>query len=195
MNARPDAVERYLTRLGKALQGADPAERDEILSDIRSLIQEHLETAERSQDTLEAVLARLGPPEALAEAYRMEGMLARAAHSTAPLQLLKAAFAGALAGIRGFFVAIGLFIGYLLSIGCFAVGILKPFLPAQTGLWLGPDQFFFGVSNPHSGVHDVLGWWAIPVGFFLGLLFYVLTTRLARWFFGSRAKALARKLP
>lgn len=194
MNTRPDTIERYLSRLGKALQGADPAEREEILSDIRSLIQEHLDAAERSQAAVDTVLARLGSPEALAEAYRMEGLLARAAHSYAPLLLLKAAFGWALMGIRGFLIAIVLFTGYLMSIGCFAVGILKPFLPAQTGLWLGPGQFFFGFVDPHPGVREVLGWWAIPVGLILGLLFYVGTTRLARWFFATRAKALALKL-
>lgn len=194
MNAHLDSTERYLSRLGKALQGADPAERDEILSDIRSLIQEHLDTAERSQAAVDAVLARLGPPEALAEAYRMEGMLARAAHSNAPLLLLKAAFGWALVGIRGFLVAIVLFTGYSMSIACFAVGVLKSFLPAQIGLWLGPGVFTFGFEVPQPGVHEVLGWWAIPVGILLGLLFYVLTTRLARWFFRSRAKTLARQL-
>ena len=81
MNASPDPVERYLVRLKKALQGATPEEQEEILSDINSLIQEHLDTAERSQVAVETILQRLGPPEALADSYRMEGLLSRAAHS------------------------------------------------------------------------------------------------------------------
>ncbi len=70
MNATPDAVERYLLHLKKALRGAAPAEQEEILSDIRSLISEHLETADRSATAVEAVLERLYAGLERADHYR-----------------------------------------------------------------------------------------------------------------------------
>ncbi len=188
MNATPDAVERYLLHLKKALRGAAPAEQEEILSDIRSLISEHLETADRSATAVEAVLERLGPPEALAEAYRTEGLLAQAAHSTAPSVLVRAALRSAAHGVLGFLTALVVFIGYTLSLGFTVVAIMKPFAPETTGLWVGNGNFFFGsLVGPHAqGTREVLGYWTIPVAGLLALLSFILTTRLARWFFRLR---------
>jgi hypothetical protein len=194
MNATPESVERYLERLKKALHGADPKEQEEILSDIRSLISEHLETAERSQAAADAVLQRLGPPEALAEAYRMEGLLAQAAHSSAPLVILKATLRWAMEGVLGFITAMVVFIGYTLSLGFASIAVLKPIFPADTGLWVGPGVFFFGMGRPHpNGVSEVLGYWVIPVSILLALASFVLTTRLTRWFIQRRAQVFPLK--
>jgi len=190
MTTPPDAVERYLLRLKKALREADPAEQEEILSDIRSLISEHLETADRSATAVDMVLQRLGPPEALAEAYRTEGLLAQAAHSTAPTVLIRAALRSAAHGVLGFLTAFVVFIGYTLSLGFAIVAILKPFAPETTGLWVGEGKFYFGtfVGLPTTGIHEVLGYWAIPVAGLLALLSFILTTRLARWCFRLRLR-------
>ncbi len=194
MNATPDAVERYLERLKKALHGADPKEQEEILSDIRSLISEHLDTAERSTATVDAVLKRLGPPEALANAYRMEGLLAEAAHSSAPLLIVKATLRWALEGILGFVAAMIVFIGYSMAVAFLAVAVLKPIFPADTGLWVGGGSFTFGMINPHpTSVHELLGYWIIPVGILLALASFVLTTRLTRWFIQRRSQIFPLK--
>ena len=71
-------TEEYLSRLSTALGAVSPAERAEIVSDIRSLVAERL--AEQGS-AIDAVLARLGSPETLAAAYRTEGLLTAAAKS------------------------------------------------------------------------------------------------------------------
>ena len=187
MNATPEPVERYLTRLKKALQGTTPEEQAEILSDIRSLIQEHLDTAERSHSTVEIVLKRLGPPEALADAYRVEGLLSRAAHSSAPVLLATAVLRWAMSGLYGFITALVAFAGYGLVFIFLISAVLKIAMPLDTGVWVGPDFFEVGSITPTPpGVREVLGYWMVPLCLLLTLSSYVLTNYVVRWLIRHR---------
>ena len=195
MNTNPEPVERYLARLKKSLHGASAEEEEEIISDIRSLIQERLDGVERSQAAVESILQSLGPPEALADAYRMEGMLSQAANSLAPLLLARTALRWAFVGGRGFLTALTVFFGYAVALGFFLTALMKPIFPDRTGLWVGSGTFTFGFMDSRQGGREVLGYWTIPVGILLGLLSFALTSLLARWFFrhhvrASHAKAL-----
>lgn len=183
-------AERYLARLKKALAGIHSEEREEILTDIRSLIQEKLEAAKASGEPIEGILARLGPPEALADAYRLEGLLSEAANSSAPVVILKAALRWALVGVGGMGASIVLLTGYAMAIGFIIVAILKPLYPNQAGLWWeGGVRLTFGFLDTHGpAVHELLGYWSIPFGIVMGVILYVLTTRFARWLI-RRARA------
>lgn len=184
MTSSVPPVEQYLHRLRRALREVGGAEREEILSDIRSHILERTAARPGSEP---AVLEALGTPEALAEAYRMEGLLSAAAHTTRPGVLVRAALRWALTGVLGFFTALVVFVGYALSLGMAAVALLKPFMADRAGLWVGRRSFFFGFARPGSpDLTEVLGWWIIPVASFLAVLFFMLTTRAARWLFQRR---------
>lgn len=188
MNRHSDPIERYLAQLKKALHGASAEEQEEILSDIRSLIQEHVE---EGGETVDAVLARLGPAEALADNYRVEGLLVRAAYSSAPLDLIRAACRWSVRGLIGFATAALVFYGYLMGLAFLAVAILKPFLPANTGFFTGKDVFFYGfIDSGHEPIREHLrehlGYWIIPVSIVLSLFCFIATTRLARWIIRRR---------
>lgn len=187
MNLNFDPVERYLARFKKSLHGVHAEAQEEILSDIRSLIQEHLD----GKTTVEAVLQRLGPPEALADAYHMEGLLSQAAYSSSPLLLIKAALRGACTGMRGFITALTVFMGYAISVICFLVSLVKTTIPKETRLWVGPKtlQLGFMKTPPPAGAWDVLGTWTTPVGCLFALLCFVLTTLLARWFIRNHVRS------
>ena len=64
-------VERYLSRLADGLKLMPPADREEVIRDIRS----HIAEAAASGTSLDSVLATLGPADARARAYAVELVL------------------------------------------------------------------------------------------------------------------------
>lgn len=61
-------VERYLTALDAALTSLAPAEREEVVAEIR----QHIADATAAGKPIDTVLAALGPVDALARAYQLE---------------------------------------------------------------------------------------------------------------------------
>ncbi len=183
MTSLPASVDLYLARLCRALGEADPGEKDEIVSDIRCLIQEHVEVGGES---VAAVLSRLGPAEALADSYRVEGLLSRAAHGSGPLDLIRAACRWSLRGLMGFATAALVFYGYLTGLAFLVVALVKPFLPAKTGLFVGHGLFLYGIDPGSWSERELLGYWIIPISIAISLFCFVLTTRLARWIIRRR---------
>jgi uncharacterized membrane protein len=71
MSETHPVIERYLTRLNESLLTLPPADRQEILHDIRG----HLVEATAGARSLESTLEALGPADALGRAYTVELML------------------------------------------------------------------------------------------------------------------------
>lgn len=173
----------YLARLQAALTGVTLAEREDIVEEIRMHIRERSGNGEGG---VEETLARLGPAEELAQQYRTGLLLQRAGHSISPLLILRATLRWARTGIEGsivFFIAL---FGYVMGGGFLLLALLKPLFPARSGLWVGPGVFDFSFhmglmpDYPSTSVHEVLGWWFIPVCLVIGSLTLALTTRLIR---------------
>jgi uncharacterized membrane protein len=179
-------VNNYLVRLRAALTGMTVSEREDIVEEIRMHIRERLSDP---QCSLERVLAGLGAPEALAQQYRTGLLVQRAQKSRSPFVILRAALRWAATGVEGFVVFVIALIGYAAGVGFLLFALMKPFFPANTGLWVGPDQFAFNfrmgatMTNPASPVHEVLGWWLIPVCLVIGSLSLLLTTKLIQFLF------------
>ena len=184
MTSTDTQVNDYLARLRKALGGMTLAEREDIVQEI----QVHI--CERSSDpqvSIEEILAGLGPADELAQQYRTGLLVQKARHSISPLTILRATLRWATTGVEGFAVFIVAIVGYMSGIAFLLLALLKPFLPKYTGLWVGPGEFSFSVrmgatmTNPASPVHEVLGWWLIPVCLILGSLSLVATTKLIQF--------------
>jgi hypothetical protein len=66
-----------------------------------------------------------------------------------------------------------------------AVGLLKPFVPFELGLWVGGGNFYVGPGSRDPQVREVLGWWGVPVLAASGVLLFWITSRamraLVRW--------------
>jgi len=182
-------IERYLLRLRTALGRMPDAEKAEILSDIRSHIEERLADATSGQAGIVAgTIEALGDPDTLAASYRRERLMAHAAASAGPAALLSATFQWALTGLRGFVAFLALLLGYSAGIAFLACAVLKPFLPNQVGLWVDHPGFSLGVASPDwHPARELLGWWIIPIGFTVGPLFLIWTTRLVQWLLRRRA--------
>jgi HAAS len=176
----------YLARLRAALTGMTVSEREDIVEEIQMHIRERLSDPHSS---LDAVLVGLGPADELAQQYRTGLLVQRAQSSISPVVILRAALRWATTGVEGFIVFVIALTGYATGISFLLLALMKPFFPANTGLWVGPDQFNFSfrmgatMKNPASPVHEVLGWWLVPVCLVIGSLSLVLTTKLIQFLF------------
>ncbi len=176
-----DRMERYLLRFRLALGNTPEAEKKEIVSDIRCHIAERVDESDQTAvEALTQTLDALGSPESLAQIYRAEGLLNRAAAGSSPWLLVRATFVWALTGIEGLFALLALFVGYATALSFLACAVLKPIFPDHVGVWVDPPLFTFGViySPP---ARELLGYWIIPIALVIGVSLLVLTTRCGRW--------------
>lgn len=149
----------WLDRLGWALGNLTPVERDEIVRETRSHIEERLALG----GSLQQVLRDFGPAERHArqfvdevEAYealgsQRAGLMARFIFNRAHRNF---AAAGALLLL--------LLLGTLGGIALMMVG-LEILDPAHTGLWVGGGAVFLGILDEPVGARELLGLWLFPV--------------------------------
>jgi uncharacterized membrane protein len=174
----------YLARLRAALTGMTLAEREDIVEELRMHIRERCGDP---QTSVEAILAGLGPADELAQQYRTGLLVQKASHSISPVLLLRATLRWATTGVEGFLVFVIALCGYGMGVGFVLLALLKPFFPRNTGLWAGPGEFSFSfrmgatMTNPSSPVHELLGWWLIPVCLVIGSLSLAGTTKLIQF--------------
>jgi uncharacterized membrane protein len=174
----------YLARLRAALTGMTLAEREDIVEEIRMHIRERREDP---QTTVEEILAGLGPADDLAQQYRTGLLVQKARQSISPLVILRATLRWAATGVEGCLVCTIALWGYGMGVAFLLLALLKPFFPNHTGLWVGPGVFDFSfrmgatMTNPASPVHEVLGWWLIPVCLVIGALSLACTTKLIQF--------------
>ena len=169
-------INSYLTALRLHLGPLAIADREEIAREIGAHVRD---SAEESGSTIEMVLARLGPAEALAAQYRDGLLIRQASRSISPLVLLRAALRLATKGALGIVVFfLGLF-GYALGGGLALTALIKPILPANTGMWvenghLASSGVLFPPPAPPA--HEVLGLLYIPLALSAGSLILLVTT-------------------
>jgi uncharacterized membrane protein len=173
-------IENYLTALRLRLGPLTIGEREEIVREITAHIRD---SAEESGSSVESVLARLGPAEALAAQYRDGQLIRRASRSFSPLVLLRGAMRLATKGVSGVFVFFCAVFGYAFGAGFVLVAFAKMIVPAHAGAWVqdgnlvSAGAFLYDVP-PQA--HEVLGMWIIPLGLMLGSLTILLTSFLIR---------------
>jgi hypothetical protein len=171
-------IEVYIARLRTALSGFSVREREDIVEEIRAHI---MDRAAEPGRTVEDTIARLGPAEELAKDYRSGALVRRARSSFSPWTVLRATFRWAMTGVHGFTVFILALLGYGMGTALVVSGLLKPLLPEETGLWIGPDVFQIGFRPEHSpDVHEMLGPWFTQIALALGVLFFIVTTMIVR---------------
>ena len=183
-------IENYLNRLESALRGVSPESKGDILREIRAHIMDSADHSADQAGAVDRVLRLLGTPEELAARYSAECQLERASRSFSPWLLLRTCWQWAKLGIKGtlaFFV--GLF-GYGMALGFTGAVFLKPFMPSQVGMWIGPEGFNIGVPNHPEKMHELLGNYFVPVIAVAAFLVAIGTTHLLRWMMRKRAPGL-----
>lgn len=182
-------LEAYLNELNAGLRGVPEGERSEIVAELRSHVRDSAGN-ELDEIAVVAALERLGSPTELASLYRTQTMLTRAGNSPSSWLLFRSLFRWATMSVAGFFIFLGLLIGYVITACFFLAALVKPFAPDRVGLWWLPGSGqdgelslrigFFTSPSPPQGT-ELLGWWIVPLGLMLGALACWLTPRFGRW--------------
>jgi uncharacterized membrane protein len=173
----------FLRKLRQGLTSLTPAEQDDIIAELRS----HL--LDRQSQGEEDPLAGFQTPEALAAEFVSEHALRGALSQGTSWALGRALLIAARDSIVGLAVLFPLLLLQLVALGVLVIAVLKPFMPDKIGVWAGAGNFVVGTSNGNPAVHEVLGWWALPVLTIAGMLLFWLCNRamisLVRWRLGS----------
>lgn len=181
-------VNGYLFVLERSLKTFLPSDvvRDAV-REIESHLRERVASADgapNEREVLERILAELGPPLRVAQAYSAERTIDEAVTTGRFVPIVRAVGHLALTTVSGFFAALGLFIGYVVAFAFVACAVLKPIFPNNVGI-----QYVHGIPIGVAAQFPVApgtvlggGYWMIPVSLFLGLGIFVLTHRGARRF-------------
>jgi uncharacterized membrane protein len=181
-------INGYLFVLERSLKTFLPADvaRDAV-REIESHLRERVLSADgapNERDALEKILAELGPPLRVAQAYSTERTIDEAVTTGRFVPMLRAVGHLALTTVTGFFAALGLLVGYLVSFAFVAIAVLKPIFPNNVGV-VFMRGFPIGVGAQFPVPPGTVlggGYWVIPVSLFLGLSIFVAMQRGARRF-------------
>ncbi|MEX1128068.1 MAG: hypothetical protein WEB50_05860, partial [Vicinamibacterales bacterium] len=177
-------LERSLRASASATLAADAVR--EVESHIRERVAES-PGMPNEREALEGILLRLGSPATVARAYSLEMIMDEAAVGGRIVAVLRSLFHAAATGVRGFFIALLLFLGYASGAAFVSLAVLKPIFPNNIGLWLHEGFSLGGQFPAPPGVTPLGGYWVIPICLFVGLLLLIATHKLARrWVAGLR---------
>jgi len=179
-------VNGYLFVLERSLKTFLPGDvvRDAV-REIESHLRERIAAASAApneREVLEKILAELGPPLRVAQAYSAERTIDEAVATGRFVPMIRAIWHLAISTVVGFFAALGLLVGYFIGVAWAAVAVIKAFFPENAGI-----QFVNGIpigpaaQFPVSPGTDLRGgYWVIPLALTIGLGILVVTQRCAR---------------
>ncbi|MGD0786504.1 MAG: DUF1700 domain-containing protein [Terracidiphilus sp.] len=178
-------VDAYLAALRKQLRELMDEDVNDIVAEIRAHILDKT-SGEAAGDSVSSTLAALGTPEELAARYRTEELLERARMSRSPKFLLRSVLRWAALSIVGLLVFTISVVGYLIGGWLSILGVLKLINPHNTGIYgqfsdTSSSLSFQSGGPPAPGVHELLGWWLLPIGLILGPVLFFYTFRFDLW--------------
>lgn len=194
-------IEDYLATLRQGLRGLKREDAREIVDELRShIVDKASASGAVTLAGVEAALQGLGSPGRLASQYLSDQLLPRADASRSPVRILSLLFRWAAISIAGFFVLVASVVGYFLGASFLLCALLKTIHPKTAGLWFYSDaagnpnySLRLGFSAPPPAARELLGWWIIPAGLFLGCLLVLGTSQFAVWC--ARSYRKRRRLP
>jgi uncharacterized membrane protein len=170
-------IRGYLFMLDRSLRSSLPrdAARDAV-REVERHIAARIEQTDAAGDerlAVERILAELGTPLRVAQAYSTDRTLDEAVLTGKLLPILRSIANVAVATVLGFVAALILFTGYLGGAALFAIGVLKPFFPNNVGIWTvnGPGSLPTSLGIQTSPTELPAGGnWVILIGVGGGLL-------------------------
>ncbi len=188
MNRPSNTADEFLRKVRQGLASLPTVEQEEIVAELRS----HL--LERQSQGNPDPLAGFETPERLAAEFVAEYSLRGALAQGTSWALGKALFTAARDSVLGLLVLMPLVLLQVSALLVLLTAVLKPFVPGKVGLWVGNGNFYVGVDQQLAGVHEVLGWWGIPVLAVTGVLLFWVSNRamlaLVRWRLRSARQSL-----
>ena len=187
-------VNGYLFVLERSLRSFLPPEvvRDAV-REIESHLRERVASADgarNERDALEKILAELGPPLRVAQAYSAERTIDEAVVTGRMVPMARAVWQLALKTFVGSAVATGLFSAYAAGIAFLSIAVLKPIFPNNVGLIVrsGGLPTFGGLFPLPPGATVYGGYWVIPVSIACGVAVLVLTHTATRRYLAAWRK-------
>lgn len=176
-------VDRYLAALANQLAGLPAEDVEEVLRELRGHIAERIAESGSDQNRapVEQILQQLGTPEQIGSLYRADALVAHARAGFSPTLIVRATLRWATRTVVGFLAFLAGLTGYAIGAALIVCAILKPFFPADVGLWIGPHGMVLGAAIPRPHGPELLGWWIVPYGLGIGAAFILGTTMLLRW--------------
>ena len=151
-------VERWLSRLGWALNHLPPHERDDIVRETRS----HIEDRVASGASLQQVLSGFGPAERHARRFVDEIQACEALGSQRVGDLARFVANRAHRSVGAAIALLALILLTILAGITVVVVGLKIVDPVHAGLWTGPGQTFIGIIDDPQAGREILGLWLFP---------------------------------
>ena len=192
-------VRGYLFVLERSLRTfLPPAVVADAVREVDTHILDRLEQMPPSPDertTIERVLAELGPPLRVAQAYSME-LTVDEAIATGRLGAIARGLCDiAVSTVAGFCASITLFSGYAIGAAFLAIAVLKPIFPQNVGFMFSNGAFTgvgavfgFDPAREISG-----GYWIIPLSLTVGGIILIITHMLTRRVLGWWRRRLAAR--
>src|SRR2546429_260672 len=162
-DAGESRINGYLFVLERSLKTFLPSDvvRD-VVREIESHLRERIAAADGAPGervALETILAELGPPLRVAQAYSSERTVDEAVVTGKILPVLSALWRVSARTMIGFWVALGISVGYTLGASFLFLAIMKPIFPLNVGFLVPNDGRFVGDLSmkfpTSSGEHDV----------------------------------------
>lgn len=180
-------LEDYLRKLKEVLGPLPEKEREEIVLEIKGHIQERMAQSPgvvADAEALNRALSRLGRPEEYASEFVTDYLLSTGMERKKAWMVFKGLLRWGCNTLVGFFYSLFFFVSYAISVSFVFVGIMKPIFPQNVGFFLQNDRFqnfglIMGISDDPS-MHEVLGYWIIPISLVTGIAWFLATTWLLK---------------
>ena len=160
----------------------------DAVKEIESHLRERIALADGAPNervALEKILGELGPPLRVAQAYSAERTIDEAVATGRFVAVARAIWHLAVSTVNGFFVGLGLLVGYVAGAGFLMMAALKPIFPANVGIEMVHGlPVGLGARFPAPAEPVVGGYWIIPFCLVAGLGLLVITHRAAHKFLG-----------
>lgn len=174
----------YIERCKRVVKLLSKQDQEECLMEINSYIYEYIN--DHSDDEMTAllnILDRIGAPEITLREVVASKKIDQAIRTFNIKYLLQALFLNLRNGVA--YILLALMTVLLLTFPVLIV--MKLVNPAQTGIWVGPGTFFFGITDNPARFHEISGAFFIPIVIILGVLLYFLIIYIL--------KAISKKKP
>lgn len=192
-------IRGYLFMLKRSLRTfLPPAVVADAVREVETHILDRLEQMPPNLDeraTVEQVLAELGPPLRVAQAYSMELTVDEAVTTGRLGAIARGLWHLAASTVVGFFASIGLFCGYVIGASFLAIAILKPIFPQHVGFAFRNGALSgFGAEFGLDPTREIRGgYWIIPLSLIMGGIILIITQTLARRLLGWWRRRLAAR--
>jgi uncharacterized membrane protein len=202
-------IRGYLFVLGRSLRSFLPHEvADDAVREVESHIRERIEQIDGGEPArspaeaanrrgpaakadertvVERVLAELGPPLRVAQAYSQEMTLDEAVTTGRFVPMTRALWHAATTSVFGFLWAMLVFVGWTIGISFLVVAVVKVIFPNNVAVFTLNGAFYsvgaeFGLP-PGVEAHP-FGYWVVPVAIAVGLAILIATQRASRRILG-----------